>query len=133
LSKPALVSLIADAAAVGRVVGVRLPSTEEDDAPWVVLPSRRNKELPIEGVLPASVEVVLGNQVYIDRTRLPPLLVNRIIRLAAFQNPEFYVAQAMHLPTFGKPRIISCAELFRNSGANGTKPGLKNRRPLIPR
>jgi hypothetical protein len=33
-------------------------------------------------------------------------------RLAAFQNPEFYAAQAMRLPTFGKPRIISCAKLF---------------------
>ena len=62
--------------------------------------------------LPDSVEVVLGNQVYIDRTKLPPALVNRIARLAAFQNPEFYAAQAMRLPTFGKPRIISCAELF---------------------
>ena len=55
---------------------------------------------------------MLGNQVYIDRSKLPPALVNRIARLAAFQNPEFYAAQAMRLPTFGKPRIISCAELF---------------------
>ena len=55
---------------------------------------------------------MLGNQVYIDRSTLPPALVNRIARLAAFQNPEFYAAQAMRLPTFGKPRIISCAELF---------------------
>ena len=38
--------------------------------------------------------------------------MNRIARLAAFQNPEFYAAQAMRLPTFGKPRVISCAELF---------------------
>ena len=57
-------------------------------------------------------QVVLGNQVYIDRSMLPPSLVNRLIRLAAFQNPEFYAAQAMRLPTFGKPRVISCAELF---------------------
>jgi hypothetical protein len=63
-------------------------------------------------LLPGSAEVVLGNQVYIDRTKLPPVLVNRIARLAAFQNPEFYAAQAMRLPTFGKPRIISCAELL---------------------
>src|SRR5258707_15878301 len=53
-----------------------------------------------------------GSRIFIDRTRLPPVLVNRIARLAAFQNPEFYAAQAMRLPTFGKPRIISCAELF---------------------
>ena len=62
--------------------------------------------------MPERLEVVLGNQVYIDRSVLPPALVNRLIRLAAFQNPEFYAAQAMRLPTFGKPRVISCAELF---------------------
>lgn len=43
---------------------------------------------------------------------LPPAVVNRLIRLAAFQNPEFYIAQAMRLSTFGKPRIIACAENF---------------------
>ena len=69
-------------------------------------------EQPIVGAMPERVEVVLGNQVYIDRSALPPALVNRLIRLAAFQNPEFYAAQAMRLPTFGKPRVISCAELF---------------------
>jgi hypothetical protein len=55
---------------------------------------------------------LFGNQIYIDRLKLQPALVNRLARLAAFQNPEFYAAQAMRLPTFGKPRIISCAELF---------------------
>ena len=112
LSHGELMSIVAEAAAAGQVIGVRLPSTEEDDEPWIAMPSRRSKEPPIEGELPASVEIVLGNQVYIDRTNLPPALVNRIARLAAFQNPEFYAAQAMRLPTFGKPRIISCAELF---------------------
>jgi superfamily II DNA or RNA helicase len=41
-------------------------------------------------------------------------MVARLIRLAAFQNPEFYRAQAMRLSTFGKPRIISCASLHKN-------------------
>ncbi|MBI1778205.1 MAG: DEAD/DEAH box helicase family protein [Proteobacteria bacterium] len=112
LSRRDLMSIVAEAATTGQIIGVRLPSTEEDDEPWAALPSRRSKELPIEGEHPASVEAVLGNQVYIDRSKLPPALVNRIVRLAAFQNPEFYAAQAMRLPTFGKPRIISCAELF---------------------
>src|SRR5262249_30555952 len=39
-------------------------------------------------------------------------LVNRMVGLAAFQNPEFYAARAMRLSTFGKPRVISCAELL---------------------
>jgi len=112
LSRSELMSIVAEAAAAGQIIGVRLPSTEEDDEPWTVRPSGRSKELPIIGELPNSIEIVLGNQVYIDRTKLPPALVNRIARLAAFQNPEFYAAQAMRLPTFGKPRIISCAKLF---------------------
>ena len=112
LSRDELWSIVADAAAEGQIFGVRLPSTDEDDEPWAAPPSRRQNEPPIEGPLPASVQVVLGNQVYINRSELPPALVNRVARLAAFQNPEFYAAQAMRLPTFGKPRIISCAELF---------------------
>jgi superfamily II DNA or RNA helicase len=112
LSRAELGSIVADAAATGEIVGLRLPATEEDDEPWSAPPSRRGKDLVIDGELPSSVEVVLANEVYVDRTKLPPALVNRIIRLAAFQNPEFYAAQAMRLPTFGKPRVISCAELF---------------------
>ncbi len=38
-------------------------------------------------------------------------MVAQLVRIAAFQNPEFYRAQAMRLSTFDKPRIISCAEL----------------------
>jgi superfamily II DNA or RNA helicase len=112
LSRSELHSIVTQAAAAGQIVGVRLPSTVEDDEPWTALPSRRNKEPELAGDLPDSVAVVLGNQIYIDRTRLPPVLVSRIARLAAFQNPEFYAAQAMRLPTFGKPRVICCAELF---------------------
>ncbi len=39
-------------------------------------------------------------------------MLDRLTRLAAFQNPEFYKAQAMRLPTFDKPRVICCAEEF---------------------
>jgi superfamily II DNA or RNA helicase len=109
LSRVALDAIIAEAT---DILAVRLPSIDEDDEPWTALPSRRRKEAAIVGPVPAFVDVVLGNQIYIDRREMPPALVNRIARLAAFQNPEFYAAQAMRLPTFGKPRIISCAELF---------------------
>jgi superfamily II DNA or RNA helicase len=112
LSRSEMLLIVSEAAAAGQIFGVQLPPTDEDNEPWTALPSRRNKEPPIEGPLPKSVEVVLGNQIYIDRSQLPPGLVNRIARLAAFQNPEFYAAQAMRLPTFGKPRVISCVELF---------------------
>src|SRR5205814_7824653 len=100
------------AEAVGRIVGVRVPLDSDEDEPWLQPPKRRKFERSFAGTLPQFIEVVLSNQVYIDRSELAPALVNRLIRLAAFQNPEFYAAQAMRLPTFGKPRVISCAELF---------------------
>ncbi len=112
MSRAEVANLVDQASAAGRIVGVRLPLDDDDEEPWMAPPSRRRAEQPIVGEIPERVEVVLGNQVYIDRSVLPPALVNRLIRLAAFQNPEFYAAQAMRLPTFGKPRVISCAELF---------------------
>ena len=70
---------------------------------------------PAEGTahyrtLARELELVLGDQIYIAKENLPPALRNRLLRLAAFQNPEFYRAQAMRLPTYDKPRIIDCAE-----------------------
>ena len=96
----------------GRILGVRLPVVEENAEPWQAPPSRRKPDIPITDPLPESVEIVLGDQVYVTRSRLPAAVVNRLARLAAFQNPEFYSAQAMRLPTFGIPRIIGCAELL---------------------
>ena len=69
-----------------------------------------DKEAPIVGELPRSLELVLGNEIYIAKEGLLPGLRNRLLRVAAFQNPEFYKAQAMRLPTYDKPRIIACAE-----------------------
>jgi superfamily II DNA or RNA helicase len=95
----------------GRVLGVRLPPAEEgDDQPWTMPPSRRRREDPIVGELPRTLEIVLADQIYVPKDRLHPGLRNRLLRLAAFQNPEFYRAQAMRLSTFDKPRIIACAE-----------------------
>ena len=105
-------ALTEEAGRLGRILGVRLPVDEEDEKPWLAPPSRKKPDTPITEPLPEAVDVVLGDQVYIDRTALPTTLINRLIRLAAFQNPEFYSAQAMRLPTFAIPRIIGCAELL---------------------
>jgi superfamily II DNA or RNA helicase len=60
--------------------------------------------------LPKELELTLGNQLYVVKEGLNPQLRNRLLRLAAFQNPEFYRAQSMRLSTFDKPRVIACAE-----------------------
>ena len=77
--------------------------------PWKLTPSRR-RALTLTGPVPEEVTLVQGDSLYIPKAELPPSLRNALLRLAAFQNPEFYKAQAMRLPTFDKPRIISCAE-----------------------
>jgi superfamily II DNA or RNA helicase/very-short-patch-repair endonuclease len=97
----------------GRVLGVRLPPQEDDERePWSLPPSRRPAMVPVAGALPHAIELVLGNQIYIPKDGLPPALRNRLLRLAAFQNPAFYQAQALRLSTYGTPRIVACAEDF---------------------
>jgi len=84
---------------------------EEEDLrePWKRPASVSGKIL---GPLPERLTVTLSNQVYFEKAQLPQALANRLIRLAAFQNPEFYKAQAMRMPVWDKPRIIGCAENF---------------------
>jgi superfamily II DNA or RNA helicase len=60
--------------------------------------------------LPKEIHTTLAQRLYVPRAGLPPAFLNRIKRLAAFQNPEFYKKQAMRLSTAGTPRIICCAE-----------------------
>ncbi len=111
LSRDRIESITEDAESRGRVVGVRFAlSTDEEPEPWNALPSRRHREPPISGPLPRETEIVLGDLVYLTKQGIPPAVRNRLLRLAAFQNPEFYRAQAMRLPTHDKPRVIACGE-----------------------
>ena len=104
-------TIVQDAERRGRVLGVRLPPQEDDEAePWTAPPSRRRLDAPIADQLPEAMELVYANQIYITKEGLAPGLRNRLLRMAAFQNPEFYKAQAMRLSTYDKPRVIACAE-----------------------
>lgn len=104
---------VQEASRVGGVMGgirMSLTDSDGDQDPWTLPPSKRRPEEPVVGSLPEKIKIVSGNLLYMERVGLPPVLLNRLIRLAAFQNPEFYKAQAMRLPTYDKPRVISCAE-----------------------
>jgi len=93
------------------VTGIRLPTNDEDSESPGVLADRSTTEAKVTDSLPKQVSITVADQLYIDRTALPASMVTRLIRLAAFQNPAFYQAQALRFPTFDKPRVISCAEL----------------------
>ncbi len=111
LSRDRIESIVHDAESRGRVVGVRFAlSADDEPEPWNTPPSRRHRDPPITSPLPKEIEIVLGDLIYLTKSTLPPALRNRLLRLAAFQNPEFYRAQAMRLPTYEKPRIIACAD-----------------------
>ncbi len=59
---------------------------------------------------PEKPEVVKANMIYVSKEGVSQRGLNALKRLAAFKNPEFYKAQAMRLPTYNKPRIISCSD-----------------------
>jgi len=88
---------------------VAFVAEENEHKPWQ---RRTPVSTRISGPLPESLKLVLANQIFIAKEELAQPLANRLIRLAAFQNPEFYKAQAMRLPVWNKPRIIGCAENF---------------------
>ena len=90
-------------------LGVTAVADKDELKPWH---RKQVKTQKLACPLPESVNVTLANQIYFDKSELPQPLVNKLIRLAAFQNPEFYKAQAMRLPVWNKPRIIGCAENF---------------------
>ena len=94
----------------GDALGERIALDDGAEKPWTLPPSGRRAESLISGHFPDATDIVSSNLVYVTKDGLPQGLQDRLVRLAAFENPEFYRAQAMRLPTFAKPRLICCAE-----------------------
>lgn len=113
LSAGKMHEVIREAEHVGNLIGVRFSACDEEESdPWLMPPSQKKKPEIVAGPFPDRVTVTLGNLVYVPKEGLPSAMLNKLLRLAAFQNPEFYRSQAMRLSTFGKPRVIHCAEEF---------------------
>ena len=84
---------------------------EDQKEPWKRSASVSKK---LVGPMPKSLTVILANLIYFEKAQLPQSLANRLIRLAAFQNPEFYKKQAMRFSVWDEPRVIGCAENYHN-------------------
>jgi superfamily II DNA or RNA helicase len=82
---------------------------EDLASPW-----KRESHLPkaLTGQMPTTLSVTIANMVYFEKSKLPQSLANRLIRLAAFQNPAFYKAQAMRMSVWNTPRVIGNAENY---------------------
>lgn len=83
---------------------------EDNGTPWKRPEAATSKKLA--GNMPKQLRITLANQLYFEKEGMPQVLANRLIRLAAFQNPEFYKAQSMRFPVWDKPRVIGCAENY---------------------
>src|SRR6266567_7554282 len=81
----------------GDVVNVRHSSSDYDESsdPWILPPSGQHAFKIITEPLPPNISIKLGNLIYVEKKDLPDAFLDRLIRLAAFQNPEFYKTQAM--------------------------------------
>ncbi len=108
-----LTMLVEEGRRCNKITGVRLVNMDEDaKIPWLLPPSRTAKMPPLAAPLPESLDLVLADQLYFAKADLTPSLHNHLVRIAAFQNPEFHRTQAMRLPTYGFPRIIACSEEY---------------------
>jgi hypothetical protein len=76
-----------------------MPVLEASDSegakePWKIPPSGKPQDNILKGPLPKQAQLVFSDMLYLEKAGFGPAALNKIIRLAAFQNPEFYRAQA---------------------------------------
>jgi hypothetical protein len=85
--EPSAAEMIArEATRTGQVIGVRSAEDVHDRAsvaPWTRLPSGPTAVTHITGSLPSKVKAVLAQRLFIEKTGLPPPLLNQLKRLAA--------------------------------------------------
>ena len=105
-------AIVSQAETEGDLLGTRQlkPLNIDTPEPWTLKPSQKFCAQPLTGILPPNIQVARANQLFIEKKGLPPSLINRLIRLAAFHNPEFYQAQARRFSTYGKSRLVHCAQ-----------------------
>jgi superfamily II DNA or RNA helicase len=79
--------------------------TDDEDSikPW----ESKKPEVKLESMdFPGQLAIVEANRLYIPKKDVSQRALNRIKRLAAFSNPQFYKTQKMRMSTYDIPRII---------------------------
>ncbi len=81
-------------------------SSKSDAEPW------KRTSLPVLSPddFPSPLLITEADMIYVPEQGLSPRAANRVKRLAAFFNPEFFKRQAMHLSVYGTPRIAYLGE-----------------------
>ena len=65
-----------------------------------------HERLHVNQDFPSDLRVIDANMLYVTKSGVSQRALNRIKRLAAFQNPKYYQAQRMRMSTHNIPRII---------------------------
>ncbi len=78
---------------------------EPDSKPW-----HHTKPHLSSADFPSVAGCTIADMLYISVSGFSQRALNQIRRFAAFRNPQFYQAQAMHMPVWNKPRVICCAQ-----------------------
>ena len=76
-------------------------SPMDSSKPWKKEPPSFDKA-DIAGPL----SITMADGIYIDKSNLKPRMQNRLRRMAAYSNPEFYKKYALGYSTYGTPRIV---------------------------
>ncbi len=87
-------------------LGELVKGDEEKPKPWE---SKKKTKLE-KSDFPVVVNVTQANMLYIEKAGISHKAINKLRRLAAFKNPDFYRSRAMRLPIYNKPRVICSAE-----------------------
>ncbi len=90
----------------GNELGILRKDDEEKLKPW----ERSTSPGLTADDFPGKINLIKANLIFIPKEGVSHKALNVLKRLAAFKNPEFYKAQAMRMPTYNKPRIISCSD-----------------------
>jgi len=100
------VKMITSKMCLGNELGVlKVDEEEAQPKPWETVTVKL-----LETDFPRQMEIVKANMLFVLKTGISQRALNQLKRLAAFKNPEFYKHQAMHMSTYGKDRIICCAD-----------------------
>lgn len=92
---------------LGNELGELRQIEDEEVKPW----EKKKADSRLNGSdIPNEIHITKANMLYIKKNGFSNEALNTLKRLAAFRNPDFYKAQAMRLPTFDKPRIISLSD-----------------------
>jgi superfamily II DNA or RNA helicase len=108
-------SIVREASARDALITVPLSSDdEESQEPWKRKPSGKAQDKNLREPYPKKLPIVLGNMIYVPKDGFSSAALNKVMCLAAFQNPEFYQKQATRQSTHDTPRIVCCADDLPN-------------------